>query len=391
MGIGTLGQWFLDTRAVLAASDAHAMGLDPAAHNPLDVFNQPHTYPDLWFGLAKLHLTRADTIWLGALIGFLFLTIALLQVRARTLGEVAWSAVVVCAPAAVFGFNRGNVDLLIFAILSAVAPCLGSKREAVRWIAVAAIITATAMKYYPAATAALLLVPNRPRREILAQLTVTLLAFLAFGLTELDSIHRYATSVHPAGLFTFGVQVAPYLMKWPTAVASGLTIAIIGGAILAWRRDASTHAAELLPSADYLNFLLGSVVLTSCYFATVNYGYRAICVIWMAPFLWSLATRDEIRLPVRGTARFAIGCFVAFLWLDAIGCLLLNTAWPQTQDSVDEWANRLALLRVPVIMYLVGWLLRFVVPFIANGLHALAKGGTGPDSRATSEAAPQRS
>lgn len=382
MGIGNLGQWFLDTRGVLAASDAHALGIAPEAHNPLDVFRQPHTYPDAWFLLAKLHLTRADTVWLGSSIGFLFLIVALSHVRARSLAEAFWSAAVVCAPAAVFGFNRGNIDLLIFSLLSLVVPCLRSSHAAIRWIAVGTIAVATAMKFYPAVAGVMLLVPNRPRREIIAQMVILVGALAIFGISEIDSIRRYAGTVVPAGFFTFGIQAVPHLLGWPEWVAIALTAAILGSAVLVWRRAAPALEIGTTDSTERLNFLLGALVLTSCYFATINYAYRAICTIWMTPFLWTLASNPATPAKLRRYGRYGVALMIVFLWFDAVCCVLLNTVWRVSSEDLNTWVDLLVLVRIPVSILLIGLLLRFVVPFVFDGLRYLRSGGAPAESTA---------
>jgi hypothetical protein len=118
LGVPNWGVWFLDLRTVLAASDAHALGLDPRVHNPLDYFHSPHVYSDWWFFLDRVGLDRNDYVWLGAGLVFVFLLSAIVQLRARSVGEVALSIAVLCSPPVLLGFNRGNLDLFIFLVLS---------------------------------------------------------------------------------------------------------------------------------------------------------------------------------------------------------------------------------------------------------------------------------
>ncbi len=54
MGFPFHREWFLDSRAILAANDAARMGADPTQPNALDPFNRPHVYSELvaWAALA---------------------------------------------------------------------------------------------------------------------------------------------------------------------------------------------------------------------------------------------------------------------------------------------------------------------------------------------------
>lgn len=419
MGVGKIEVWFLDLRAVLAASDAHALGIPPGARNPLDFFHQPHVYSDWWFALGKLHLARTDHLWLGGLLGVGFLAVALLQLPARSAGELGWSVALLCSPPMVFGFNRANADLLMFILLSAVAPALISPRAWLRWSAVAAIVTATGLKFYPAAALLLLLVPNRPRREIVAQLMVGAIAIAAIAITQADTLVRYVGEPTPSGFFTFGAEIAPRLVGAPSWVATAFVAALLllpagywwrhqGNGIPAadatgWSHrlgpplfdlvpgsghvaggeptGGALHPSEhppagpvtptLPPPADHLRFILGAVVLTSCYFATVNYAYRAVCVIWMAPFLWRVWSAPAAAAAPRRLCRLTGVLLSIMLWFDAICCLLINTTRVLDAEQVDRWTNRLLLLEQPIIAALVITLLGFILPFARDALRLL--------------------
>ncbi|HVU32598.1 MAG TPA: hypothetical protein VHE61_04140, partial [Opitutaceae bacterium] len=303
MGIGTAGAWFVDTRAVLAASDAHALGISPHAHNPLDPFNQPHLYPSWWFGLHALHLTSADTVLVGAVLVLLFLVVALLQVRVRSAGEVVWSALILGAPPVVLACNRANADLLVFVALSALVPCLTARRAAVRWLSPLVVLAGTGMKLYPAIAAVLLLAPTRPRRERLAQFATAAVLLTAFIVSEADVISRYAEFPRPEGFFTFGAAAGPQLFGVSNPAITGLTVALMVGAVALWWRPTAGWAIPLAEHRDHLRFILATIVLVGCYVVTVNYLYRLIFAIWMAPFLWTAMTAPTNRGGMRGLAR----------------------------------------------------------------------------------------
>jgi hypothetical protein len=371
MGVGLLGFWFIDTRAVLAVSDAHAMGVPPNAPNPFDLFGQPNPYPDAWFNLHYLHLTRADFTWVGAVLAAAFVAFALLRARPRSGGEAAWLCAILCSPAVVFAINRGNVDLLIFVVLSAVVLCLQSPTAAVRWLAVLGILLATAMKYYPAAALLILLAPTRPRRERGLQLAATALLLAVFIVTEWSSIVRYSAAPRPAGFFTLGFGIAPHLLGWSRGTVFLLLGLFAVGAIRIWRTAPPSMASQSPDEAGYLAFILGAVVLVSCYFATINYGYRMLCVIWMAPYLWHTATAKDREPRRRRLPQVIGGLTLLLLWCDAVCCLVINVAWKPTAHQVDSWTDRLTLWEQPLWAALIVLLLGFLVPFVRDGVRSL--------------------
>jgi hypothetical protein len=134
LGVNHLGPWFLDLYAILASNDALARGLDPYAHNPLDVFGRPHVYSHWWLSLGSVGLTRDDILWLGAALGTAFVGAALAWLRPRRLGEVVGAlAVLNCFTAALHPYL-----MFMVASLSAVAAVLSPRRAPNLFVVVAA-------------------------------------------------------------------------------------------------------------------------------------------------------------------------------------------------------------------------------------------------------------
>jgi hypothetical protein len=372
IGVDNLGIWFMDTRAVLAASDAYAQGLNPYLPNPLDLLHQPHVYSDWWFAARWLHLTRYDYIWVGALQAFTFLAVALLQLRVRSVGELAWSAALLCATPMVFAFNRGNADLLIFVVLSVFVSAILSPRPVIRWFAMAAVLAMAGLKFYPAIAGVLLLAPTRPRREVLGQLLVFAILLAAIGIQEAHPLLRYVGENRVPGFFTFGVGVTgrlltgapPWLDLLLVALVAGIPVFFSSRTTISWTPPAAVRG-------DYLRFILGAVMLTGCYFATINYAYRAVCAIWMGPFLWSACWNAEWPAYFRRLSRIVMVLLLACLWLDASICTFINLSHRLSLQQIDLWTNRLVLAQQPLFAALIGGLLCFIAPFVRDALRHL--------------------
>src|SRR6478752_9792600 len=119
MGLAYHRQWFLDSYAILAANDAARTGVEMLVANPLDPLNRPHRYSDWWLGLQHLGLTRDDNFLFGGVCLVMFLAVVLATVKPRTYREAGWLAVVLLSPPWLFGLQRGNNDLVVFAVLGA--------------------------------------------------------------------------------------------------------------------------------------------------------------------------------------------------------------------------------------------------------------------------------
>jgi hypothetical protein len=376
MGIGHMGMWFLDMRALLAASDAHQLGIDPAGKNPLDLFHQPHVYSHWWFAFGPMGLTRADYLWLGAALSFMFLAVALLQVRARTLGEVFWSAAILVAPPILLGFNRGNADLFLFILLAATVPCLFSRHRFWHAVAVACILLAANLKYYPVIAGIVLFVPGRPRRERLITLGIFLLLAVAVAVEQAGSIQRYLNETQrPDGLFTFGAGIGIEILGVPDWIDpyAALVAAVIA-TIFWWRKMPAWNVAAA-ERRDHLRFILGATVLAASYFATVNYAYRAVFAIFLAPLLWSSWSDNTWPRPYMRLARASSVLLIFLLWFDGLLCLVINLSHAFLNQSADRLIAGLTLAEQPLAAALMLALLGFVVPFVRDELRALFRPG----------------
>src|SRR5690606_2136536 len=142
-----------------------------------------------------------------------FLAFALFQMRTRTIGEVLWSAAFIISPPIILGFNRGNADLLVFILLSATIPCLIADRPLVRWLAVATILLAAGLKFYPIAAAFVLLWPQGSERERWLELGATGVLTIVLAVTERESLGSFMNDAQsPSGFFTFGFAVSTQLL-----------------------------------------------------------------------------------------------------------------------------------------------------------------------------------
>lgn len=363
-GVSNEGVWFLDTFAVLAAVDAKGLGLDPYAPNPLNYFRGTHVYSNWWFALGHFPISRYDTVWLGFLVVVLFLVTAWLVLRPRTAREGAWSVGVLCSAPIILALNRANSDLLIFVILSACIPALLSRVRFCRlWVPPTLIAFTAGLKYYPALAGMIVLsVRNATDRWISSVIAAVLLCCV--GISVAPGLFHYTSDRLPQGLHTFGARVSLEGAGFSGPSVAGMSIAfllIAGG----WIASKSLRSSWRIPpeqERDYCFFIMGAVVLTGSFVATVNYGYRWVYAVWMIPFL----CRKPISIPSAGvvwlTGATRILLMVA-LWSHACVAMILNS----TVHSVvvaEWWIGVFVALEQPLIwgffLCLGAWLSHFV-------------------------------
>jgi hypothetical protein len=374
LGVNHYAAWFLDAFALLASNDAVTRGLDPYLPNPLDYFHRPHVYSHWWLHLRDLGLTRADVIWLGWGLAGSFLVAALTRLRPRTPGQLLWYAAVLCSAPMLLGIERANNDLVIFVLLAPLVPCLLSGSRSVRLAAPFLVAAAALLKYYPAA-AGLVLLAAGDRREGRDRLLLAGLLLLLAGLSLAPDLAGYGPlAPKPAGLLSFGATGLFNVLGW-TGWLPKLLCVLAGAAAVAgcWRRrwlgDWEPAPAQ---QSDWLHFVLGAVLLTGCFFTSLNFGYRWVFAIWLAPLLWTLPADLAAPLTARRLARGMRWLLLAVLWWDTLCWLILNRFTGVVAGAtLNRWAQGWFLAEQPLDWALFLGLVVFLTHFAQRRLRGL--------------------
>lgn len=365
VGLPNSETWFLDSYAVLAASDAHRDGLDAAAAGHYDPLGRPHRYSDWWYALGPLGLTRDHNFVFGLACVLAAAAALVGTTRAGGWPSIAWGWLVLLSPEVFLGFNRANNDLVVFALCGLALVAL--RRDAV-WrsaLALAAVALATGLKFYPVvaggALALAFLRAGRPRWALASGLAAGLALALVFpqlarGQFPVDvTVHVWGARLWPQDL-GLGAVASGLFVGAGLAALAGLAAA---GAFRPPDRPADDPDAERA-------FVLGATILLACFVAGFNYGYRWIFAVWLGPWLW--ARGQDARLPARArfAATLAWGSVPVVLWLDGLLCLLVNTgALAAPGRSLAELQHHWRLLTQPVT-----WLLMAI---LGGALFALAR------------------
>lgn len=322
-GIGEAQRPFIDLYGLLAACDAARAGVDPFRPNAFDLYHRPHVYTDAWLELGRLGLTRADTLWLGALLVVATLVIAVLLAGARHRRQGVLLGLVLVSPAFLLAVNRANNDLVVFGLMS--VGLLGLRREslAARLGGVLLFAVAAALKYYPLA-AAVVLLDFRSRRDLALALglyAVVVALQLPGLLPGLASAARHLPQ--PDGLYALG---APVFLR--NLGVAGLSlwllpaILLVGWAgTLAWRRLRSEGApmSAAQPAAER-EFLAGAVMIIGLFFLSSSYVYKLVFAVWLLPWLWGA---DDHPADARWR-RWTLGLLLAVVWFEGTMALVLN-------------------------------------------------------------------
>ena len=370
VGVHYLGVWFLDSFAILASNDALARGMDVYAPNPLDYLQRPHVYSQWWLGLGNLGLTRGSNFAVGLGLAIAFFSVALTTLRPRNVRELLWCLVVLCSSPVLLAVHRANNDLVVFLLLAALIPCLVSPSKPARIAAAVIVALATGLKFYPAAAALLLLasdgVSARATRLGLMAGACAIVAVLGSLLPDLQRMGAMLPEVKAEGLMSFGAGnvLGIFGITGWAALAAGVAFAAVV-ALAFWRanllKDVDVVRGEY---ADWLRFVLGATLLTACFFSGMNFGYRWIFALWLAPFLLrSMDQNSPAR--VRRYASITAGLLGVALWADTFAAMVLTRCAGRVPGEIlVQWADRFFLAEQPLtwafFLCLLGWLIHFV-------------------------------
>lgn len=372
---GNKAYWypFLDTDTVLSAVRCLRADVDAYLFNPCDPQLRVFTYSPLWMYLTALPVTEAWVPWVGLSWVVLFLGSLFLLPAAR--GREAQTIMVLstASSASVYAMERGNNDLVIFALV-ALAAVLTIRSVALRRVGYALALLAGLLKYYPLGTMAIAL-RERPGRFLaitMASIAVTALAVL---VTWSDLV-RVLRSI-PIGQFytdMFGSKSVGLTMvelfgapRWADPLVRALlSLAAIGmGLKVGLGERLHADLARLTPRERSF-LLVGALMCCSCYFSAQNIGYRAINLILVMPAITAL-----LALTGRSIYRWMAASAVALLWTGAWRYL-----W---EDGIMASAGQFEVARYAAL-FLRDALWWAVIPFLLAAIVALLRDAPLPNA-----------
>lgn len=320
-GIGEANRPFLDLYGLLASGERSQAGFDSFQPNPLDPYHRPNIYIDWWLLTGTWGFTRADTAWLGAILGGMTLVAALVVLKPRPRGQAFLAFVVLLSPPLLMAVHRANNDLVVFLFVSVALVSLRANRGPIRSLAVVLLAISAALKYYPLAGLVVLL-EARSRREFAIWVglygLVLMLAWPALT-AALESAGHFKP--RPEWLYAFG---APMLWR-NFHLESPVLWLVPTGLMLAWAAwnawNASARKTPVtLKAAEEREFAVGSAFIAGCFFLGASYVYKLVFALWLLPWLWR-----SVVLPIEARWReITRWLLVSVLWLEGLCALMLN-------------------------------------------------------------------
>jgi hypothetical protein len=368
---------FGDLRIVLSWVDCWQRGLDVYFNNPCDGDGSVMDYPPLWLLFTFLPGEEwTKPLGLCIAISF-FLALAFLP-PPRSGRELLPRLIATLSPVTTFAVERGNMDLLMFAMATAAGILLlGPLRR--RVAAYTIIVIAGLLKIYPLVLMALTL---RERPRVFLGVTGTAATVvLATGVYFHAEIVKMVANLTPfthwpphlpneAFSDVFGAYLLPVLFaqKVDAAIHPGLivlrlvkvaTFAALFLAMAGWFfcmvrwRDFRIALARL-PDPDKIFLLIGAALIGGCFFAGPNFGYRGIYLLFTLPGLLAIALmKGDLR--VRQVAVQECVLVIALTWVGFF-------TWHEPfQQVLAAWIGNTPATRLVHFLWLLSEIARWQV------------------------------
>lgn len=302
LGVGVVTPSFMDMRTVTSGWECTRKGYDVLPKNPCNPYGNPANYPRIWMALAPLGLGQESTVTLGIIAGLVFLMTAILVLpREAGAGEAAIYGLAVCSPAVMLGVERGNVDIILFALVAAGVLLL---RRGDRGVSSgsALILFAAILKLFPIFAAITFL--RQPVRKAVLFGGAVFGLFGLYALATLDDIRTISNVTPQVGIASFGIRrftdwlvgkpTLPWLSNFvsekvgPFAFDLGVVGLVVAGVVALrlaapriFPRDTGDPSAQTILDLFYAG--AGIYVLSYVFFR--SFDYRLVFVLLTIPQL----------------------------------------------------------------------------------------------------------
>ncbi|HSX22486.1 MAG TPA: glycosyltransferase family 87 protein [Gaiellaceae bacterium] len=331
---------FLDLRSVTSSWECEHKGVEAFPDNPCDPFHRPANYPRLWTRFGAVGLGPGDTVPLGVAIAVVFFLAALAVTGPLTFGEGAVYGAALLAPASMLGVERGNVDLLMFALV-AVGVLLIRRSP---WAGAVPIVLAGVLKLFPA-TALAALVRKRNRWPAAVGSVVVL---GAYGIATFHDIRTLRHAIPRQVIDSYGAGVvADVLADSPSGVREVRIAVIVVGLLLALGLRLLRGGANGNDGGLRLDvFWAGAGIYLASYVFGSNFDYRLAFLLLCVPQLCEWARNGGSPAPWPAAA---LASLVATLWL--------SSAQPPLPFGLQTWYLKLSFPPDEVLNWLLfAWL-----------------------------------
>ena len=309
-GVPALNFDFADTRTITHSIDCVLSGRDPYVDRSFDPWHRLYNYPPIWLQLRHLGVRSTSTRWVAGFFWAAFFCSCLALFRARNWITAATILLALLSWPVLFALERGNTDLLIFAMLTlgALWMARGGRLVSTLWQGVL-IVVLTILKIFPVVTVVAML---RSRKMVWKASIVAIVAVVALAVTsgsELVPTLRNTPQVtfESFGSLPLSVRLGHPADRWAIAVilaVAGILIGLLG-------RDPLTRRLPRIDLYSARGFIAaaGLIIYGFVFFFGSSYDYRLIFLL--CPLMYLVEELNQ-RITIGPLAASIV--LLLFLW-----------------------------------------------------------------------------
>src|SRR5207244_430522 len=291
LGVEHLLPSFADMRFLTSALEAHRAGVNPYVSSPFDPWLRPLNYPRVWLTLSAIGLGARHTVVLALVLAAGFYTAMMFLVGRITVAPGLVYGVLLCAPAATLAVERGNIDLVIFVLLTVAA--LTFDYRTVSYASYVLLTLAAILKLYPVCGFAVGL-RARLRRGLLL-LAVGLAVFAVYVYCIRADIAFMVANTPQIKEISFGRRVLfekLASMKLAVPVETGSRLAVVASIIMALIISSVVKRPEFSSPAGTA-MAVGAGIYAGTFVAMNCFNYRLIFLLFLVPQLLAWGGRRD--------------------------------------------------------------------------------------------------
>jgi hypothetical protein len=323
---------FMDFRLIPGTAETVRMGMDPTISNPGDPIGRLFNYPKVWYLIFYTGVSQNDTIWVVIpLIILFFISVFAFPGELKVL-DVLLILCIIFSPAAMFLYERGNVDLIFFTLCASALLIMDFSA----YTSLALVLMGAVFKIYPIFMMSVYLDQGKKRfwylflagslifgaytllswNDFRTDWKITQRGFdYSYGANVIILHFRHELNVFLLNTFSHGwtdrfLDFGPYIIAiiiFSIAVVLGVRSAVTSGA-----HNQRNLAAFRLGASIYIGtFLMGN-----------NWDYRLVFLVFTLPQIseWARTRGERMRaLAILNFVMMFIAC-----WYLVIGLLLNN-------------------------------------------------------------------
>jgi hypothetical protein len=347
---------FYDLWYLLVGIESSAKG----QNTQLAPFDLVGGYPKIWAVFALLGLNSNDTFWLALVIIFLFWLSVFFFARGVDGYTAVWMSALIFSPAAMLCYERANLDLVIFVLLSAALVL----DQFSRLLSFGLVSLAAILKVYPVLGFVYLLKASRDRFLLWAGIGVGV--FIVYAVSIGHALQGIVSYIPRDSLFNYGAEVVGFrifeisgskmLSNIGVLLAYLLVYLLIMVALYLSHRVSNRPVVADSRFMD--GFRIGALFYIGTFIEGNSFNYRLIFLIFCLPqiIIW-MGTLGSLHFETR-IVFFAL---IASCW----GMLLLRFLPVDLAFWLDEMSNWVlfAGLLYLIFVSLPDWLIKEIDSF----------------------------